>query len=202
MEFQVVTGHQFTQHINAIAHLRIAIFKEYPYLYDGKLADEATYLKSYAASKNTLLIIAKDQGKIVGAITGIPLAETDEIFRMPFEKYHFSVHSIFYLGEILLFKEYRGKGVGYKMYKMLEDLVRKNKQYEKIAIAEVLRDENDPRKPHNYVSVHKLWERLGFIEHPELIVQIPYKEIDSEKKVPHSLIFSFKDLIKNSESVS
>ncbi|HLB52190.1 MAG TPA: GNAT family N-acetyltransferase [Chlamydiales bacterium] len=194
MEFQVVTGNLFKQYINTVANLRMSIFKEYPYLYDGSMTYEAEYLKSYAVSKNSILIIVKDKEKIVGAITGIPLMETDEMFRIPFVKHHFPVRSIFYLGEILLLKEYRGKGIGYKMYKMFEDLVRKNKQYEKIAIAEVLRDKNDPRKPENYVSVHKLWERLGYIEHSEMIMQAPYKEIGGAGKVPHSLIFSFKDL--------
>ena len=146
MELQVVTGRQFKQHINTVANLRISIFKEYPYLYDGNMASEADYLNSYSVSKNSILIMVKDKEKIVGAVTGIPLFETDEMFLTPFVKHHFSIHSIFYLGEILLLKKYRGKGIGYKMYKMFEDLVRQNKQYEKIAIAEVLRNKNRSKK--------------------------------------------------------
>jgi GNAT superfamily N-acetyltransferase len=193
MEFQIATGQQFQQHINAIAALRISIFKEYPYLYDGDIQTETEYLKSYSKSKNSVLIIVKDKQKVIGAVTGIPLAEADEMFLTPFPKNQ-SIHSIFYLGEILLLKEYRGKGIGYQMYRIFEDLVRQKKQYHKIAIAEVIRDQNDPRKPKNYISVHKLWERLGYIEHPEIVMQCSYKTVDSTEKIPHSLVYSFKDL--------
>jgi len=194
VNFQIVTGQQLQQHIDAIAALRISIFKEYPYLYDGDMQSEMDYLKSYSKSKNSILIIVKDQGNIVGALTGIPLAEADEMFLTPFAKNQLPIHHIFYLGEILLSKEYRGKGIGYQMYRMFEDLVRQKKQYQKIAIAEVIRNQHDPRKPKNYISVHKLWERLGYIEHPEMVMQFSYKEVDSSGKIPHSFVFSFKDL--------
>lgn len=193
MEFQIVTGQQFQQHINTIAALRILIFKEYPYLYDGDIQTEMDYLKSYSKSKNSVLIIVKDKQKVIGAVIGIPLAEADEIILPPFAQNQ-SIHSIFYLGEILLLKEYRGKGIGYQMYRMFEDLVRQKKQYHKIAIAEVIRDQHDPRKPKNYISVHKLLERLGYVKHPEMVILASYKEVDSTGKIPHSLVYSFKDL--------
>jgi GNAT superfamily N-acetyltransferase len=194
MKFEMIRGHQFESYIDVIADLRIEIFKEYPYLYDGDKATEVDYLKSYSASRSSILVLASDQGRIVGAVTGIPIAEMDAQFLVPFVENHFSVMSIFYLGEMLLLKEYRGKGTGYAMYKMFEDLVRSDQRYEQIAIAEVVRDKSDLRMPENYVPVSKLWEKLGYIQRPEILMQAPYKEIDSIGKVPHSLVFSFKDL--------
>lgn len=193
MEFQITTGQQFQQHINSIAGLRISIFKEYPYLYDGDIQTEMEYLKSYTKSKHSVLIIVKDKQNIIGAVTGIPLAEADEIFLTPFAKNQ-SIQSIFYLGEILLLKEYRGKGIGYQMYRMFEDLVRQKTEYHKIALAEVIRCQHDPRKPKNYTSLQKFWVRLGYVEHSDMVIQANYKEIDSNWKIPHSLVYSFKDL--------
>jgi len=194
MEFEILTNHQIQQHIETIASLRIAIFKEYPYLYDGDMQSERDYLKSYAASKNSVVILAKDKGKIVGAVTGIPLSELDKIFLMPFMEKHIPTKAQYYLGEILLLKEYRGKGNGYKLYSMFEEWVRQKGKYQKIVIAEVVRPANDPRKPKDYIPTRKFWESLGYIEHPELVFHIPYKEIGYKEKVPHSLVFSFKDL--------
>ncbi|MBM3207703.1 MAG: GNAT family N-acetyltransferase [Chlamydiae bacterium] len=128
MELEIVIGHNFQKHIDTVANLRISIFREYPYLYDGNISYEADYLKSYVLSKNSILILARDKGQIVGALTGLPLLEADEMFRIVFEKNPFPIDSIFYLGEILLIKEYRGKGIGFKMYTMFEELVMQNNQ--------------------------------------------------------------------------
>jgi len=137
--------------------------------------------------------MVKDDEKVIGAVTGIPLAEAGEKFLIPFATNQ-PVDSIFYLGEILLLKDYRGKGIGYQLYKMFEDWVRKKQQYQTIAIVEVIRDQHDPRKPKHYTPVHKLWEKLGYVEHPEMAIQASYKEVDSDGKIPHSLVYSFKDL--------
>lgn len=194
MEFQVVTGHRLKKYINTIASLRMAVFREYPYLYDGSMDSEEAYLKSYASSKNSILVMARDKEETVGVVAGMPLIEMDEVFQSPFEKHNVAIHSIFYLGDMLLLKEYRGRGIGSKIYKMFEDLVRKNKQYQTIAIAEILRDKNDPRQPKNYVSADKFWASLHYAKHPEIVIQIPYKEVDSAGKVPHLLVVSCKDL--------
>jgi len=90
MELEIVIGHNFQKHIDTVANLRISIFREYPYLYDGNISYEADYLKSYVLSKNSILILARDKGQIVGALTGLPLLEADEMFRIVFEKKSFS----------------------------------------------------------------------------------------------------------------
>lgn len=194
MKLQVIRGHQFQKYLHAVADLRMSIFREYPYLYDSDMQSELDYLKGYSTSKNSLLIIVQDQEKVVGALTGIPLGEMDKAFLPPFVKGHLPIRSIFYLGEMLLLKEYRGKKLGYKMYKTFEDLVKQTGQYKMIAIAEVIRDKNDPRKPKHYIPARKLWEKLGFVEHPEMIMQFSYKQVDSAGKVPNSLVFSFREL--------
>jgi GNAT superfamily N-acetyltransferase len=193
LKFHILTGPQLQPYINDIAALRISIFRDYPYLYDGDIQTEIDYLKSYSKSANSILVLVEDHKKVVGAVTGLPLAEVDETLLTPFEK-NSSLHSIFYLGEILLLKEYRGKGVGHQMYRMFEDLVRQKKQFQKIAIAEVMRDPHDPRQPKNYISVHELWKKLGYARHPEMVIQASYKEIDSTEKIPHSLVCSLKKL--------
>ena len=106
MEFEVARGHEFQQYINEIAALRLLIFKEYPYLYDGDIQTERDYLNGYSRSENSIVIIVKDGQKVIGAVTGIPLVEVDAIFLTPFAKNQ-SIDSIFHLGEILLLKEYR-----------------------------------------------------------------------------------------------
>jgi hypothetical protein len=53
-------GDEVTASLPAVAALRIAVFREYPYLYDGTLAHEEEYLAGYAASPQSLVVVARD----------------------------------------------------------------------------------------------------------------------------------------------
>ena len=44
-----------------LARLRIAIFREFPYLYDGSLDYETDYLKLYATTPGAIVVTARDQ---------------------------------------------------------------------------------------------------------------------------------------------
>lgn len=46
LEVRVVTGLELTPHLEALAHLRIPVFRDYPYLYDGDMEYEQPQLKT------------------------------------------------------------------------------------------------------------------------------------------------------------
>ena len=46
--------------IDALAALRIAVFREWPYLYDGDLDYERGYLAEFAAAPDAVLVIARE----------------------------------------------------------------------------------------------------------------------------------------------
>ena len=66
------------------ARLRIAVFREWPYLYEGDDAYEREYLRTYRDNPDSLFVIARAGGEVIGLSTGIPLqAETEEV-KAPF----------------------------------------------------------------------------------------------------------------------
>ena len=76
------TGAEVERHIPDVARLRIEVFCEFPYLYDGDMQYEAGYLRTYSASKDSVVVLAFDGERIVGASTAVPLRhETDEAKR-------------------------------------------------------------------------------------------------------------------------
>ena len=77
-----LNGERLLEHLDQLAGLRLSIFREYPYLYDGLLEDERRYLSGYAAQGQVLLAVDNDQ--VAGAITGMPLAEESGAFVEPF----------------------------------------------------------------------------------------------------------------------
>src|ERR1044071_5500516 len=67
------TGAAMERYLAALAALRIGVFREYPYLYEGSPAYEHEYLASYAGSPASLVVVACDGDRVVGAATALPL---------------------------------------------------------------------------------------------------------------------------------
>ena len=49
MQLETVVGDALAKYIPDLARLRMTVFREYPYLYDGSEAYEAEYLRTYTA---------------------------------------------------------------------------------------------------------------------------------------------------------
>lgn len=96
------------------AQLRISVFREFPYLYDGSVEYEKEYIQTYSNAKDALLFAVYKNAQMIGATTCIPLKEETEEVKEPFIKAGFDVDTIFYFGESLILKEYRGLGFGHR----------------------------------------------------------------------------------------
>ena len=58
VEIRPVTGIAVDPWLDALAELRIAVFRDYPYLYDGDLNYERRYLDRYAQSDRSVFVLA------------------------------------------------------------------------------------------------------------------------------------------------
>src|SRR5690606_10567134 len=99
--------------------LRIMVFREFPYLYDGSLDYEAEYLDTYVRSADSLCVLVRDQGRVVGASTA--LAE----FQQPFLAAGWDAARIFYCAESVVLPDWRGRGLGVRFFAEREAHARK-----------------------------------------------------------------------------
>ena len=76
MQIRLLHGAAIAPYIDDLARLRLAVFREFPYLYDGDPAYEADYLARYAHSGRSLVVLALDNDEVVGASTGLCLLYT------------------------------------------------------------------------------------------------------------------------------
>lgn len=192
IKIEMIKGPWTEAQKEAVIAMRMAIFKEWPYLYIGDRKTEVEYITPYVKSSSSLLFFAKNEGKIIGIVTGIPLLEMDDSFTAPFTQASLPLQPIFYLGEILLLKEFRGQGIGYQMYKRFEDELKKWPRFTQIAILRMKYDCHDVRKPKEYRSLDEFWARLGYAEDPNLFLNIDYQEIGQKAKTNHSFFYSLK----------
>ncbi|MEB3293492.1 MAG: hypothetical protein VKJ24_10060 [Synechococcales bacterium] len=174
---QLIRGINIEKYIEALGQFRIEIFQEYPYLYEGDLDYEKKYLSRYSRSPESMLAMIHDAQGMLGACTAIPLSDEDQDFKKPFEKDN--LDEIFYIGEVMIRADSRGKGVGTNLLLNIMGLI-DTSQYKKICLYTVERDPHHPLCPTNYRSPDSLWRRLGFMKDPDRVVYYHWKDIGEE----------------------
>ena len=111
------TGRPF---LDDLARLRIAVFAEWPYLYEGTLEYEQHYLRKFFKTKGSILVLARDGQRVVGASTGLPLLRESAALKRPFVQAGYDLRRIFYFSESILLPEYRGRGIGVRFFEHRE----------------------------------------------------------------------------------
>ncbi len=176
VQVRTVTGDGVAPWLDALARLRIEVFAEFPYLYDGDLAYEAEYLATYARSPESLFVLATDGDEVVGASTGIPLAHEEPALRLPVERAGIDPASVFYFGESVLRRSYRGRGLGHRFFDEREAWARRLGRFEQCAFCAVERPDDHPARPRDYAPLHDFWRRRGYQHRPDIRAQLSWKE--------------------------
>lgn len=188
------SGHQLAEHIPELARLRITVFREFPYLYDGDTAYEERYLQTYTKSADSVVILAFDGPRIIGASTALPLAdETDNVIA-PFREQDMDVDRIFYFGESVLLPQYRGRGLGVRFFEEREDHARTLGRFEMCCFCAVDRPADHPRRPEGYEPLNRFWEKRGYTRQPQLKARFSWRDLDETQESPKPMIFWMKRL--------
>ena len=186
-------GQAIAPHLKALAQLRIRVFHDFPYLYDGNLAYEADYLGRYAANPASLFILAFDGDRLVGASTGQPLSDEVDEFKRPFEAAGIALDSVFYYGESVLLHDYRGQGIG-KAFMAAREAHGAREGYATAAFCAVERPDEHPLRPENYRPLHGFWKSQGYQRRTELTTTFSWKDIGEQHESDKTLVFWLKAL--------
>jgi GNAT superfamily N-acetyltransferase len=188
-----VVGAAIVPYLNDLAALRIQVFREFPYLYEGSLDYEARYLQSYASSERSLVVIAREGANIVGASTAMPATEHDEDVASTFRSANIDPEQVYYFGESVLRAEYRGRGIGHTFFDQREARAREL-GFAIASFCAVERPAVHPRKPHDYVPHDAFWTKRGYIKRPELRTEFAWRDLDEARESPKPMVFWTKQL--------
>lgn len=194
MEIRTLSGAGVAPHLDAVAALRIAVFRDWPYLYDGDAAYEATYLATYARSPRSLFVLAFDGARVVGASTGIPLADETEAFQRPFRARGLPVERVFYFGESVLLPAYRSRGIGHTFFDAREAFARRLGGFTLTAFCAVERDIADPRRPADYRPNDAFWSKRGYVRQDDMCCELDWKEVGADAPMHHRMRFWLRPL--------
>ncbi|NMJ42302.1 GNAT family N-acetyltransferase [Roseomonas sp. JC162] len=192
LRFETLRGAALRDRLADLARLRIAVFREWPYLYEGNPAYEETYLVAFAESPGAALIAAFDGDQVVGCATCQPMTEAEEVVPQAFRSRGLDPSRWCYFGESVLLADYRGRGAGVRFFELREAHARAL-GLQAAAFCSVTRNDNDPRRPKAYVPLDAFWRKRGYERRGDVSLVFDWQEVGDDRKTPHALGFWVKD---------
>ncbi len=193
IDTRVLTGAALGDALDAVAALRISVFRDWPYLYDGDLDYERAYLSAYRDSPGALVVGAYDGDRLVGAATGAPLADHADDFAAPFSGTGIALDDVFYCAESVLLPAFRGQGVGHRFFDLREDHARAL-GFTYSAFCAVQRPDDHPARPAKYRPLDAFWQGRGYAPMPGVVAEFSWKDLDNPGETRKPLQFWIRRL--------
>lgn len=199
IHYDIYFGKDVIKFISQISKLRLEEFRNFPYLYFGDESYERDYFVGFTRDPQSCLAVAKENNEIVGIATAMPLCseadilkETEELFQI----HGLNPRTFFYFGEFVVLPSFRGRGISTN----LENTILQNAKqwgFRNSCLAVVSRDQNDVRKPNNYIASDRVWKKMGY---KEINLSIKYSwptQLESGKieNTINELIFWKKEIL-------
>lgn len=193
LDIAPLTGSVLHSALDDLARLRIAVFRDFPYLYDGTREYEENYLRLFADGKDGIIVVARDGEAIVGCATGSALVTHHGPLQQPFRDAGYDLDSIFYCGESVLLSAYRGRGLGHAFFDHRERHARAN-GYRISTFCAVVRAGDHPLKPAGYRPLDAFWTKRGYRKADGLTATFSWKDIGEREPTSKVMQFWLKDL--------
>ena len=178
IKIEPLTGRPLAPVLPDLARLRIEVFRDWPYLYDGTLEYEQGYLAKFAAAQDTIIVVARDGEAVVGASTASPMTGHADEFAAAFRARGLDPEATYYFGESVLLPAYRGQGIGHAFFDQREAQARALGRFAHTAFCAVVRPANHHLRPAGYCPLDAFWHRRGYQPVDGLKAELTWKDID------------------------
>lgn len=188
------SGKALIDFIPELARLRIEVFRDFPYLYDGTIEYEQKYLQTYIDHPDSVIVLAFDNADntIVGASTALPMRDETAELQRPFLDNGYDIDEVFYCSESVLNKAYRGLGLGVRFFEEREAHAAELGGFKDLTFCCVERPADHPRRPADYVPLDRFWNKRGYVKHPELTTTYAWKDLDDVDETAKTMTFWLK----------
>ena len=193
LEVRPLTGDDLSRHLEDVAKLRMAVFRDWPYLYEGTFDYEHRYLQSYRDSAGAILVGAFDGNRLVGAATGTPMEDHADDFARAFDDTGLDLTDIFYCAESVLMPDYRGRGIGHAFFDAREDHAR-NLGRTISAFCGVVRPADHPARPADYAPLDPFWRKRGYAPMKNVVAEFSWTDVGDTAQTAKPMQFWSKAL--------
>lgn len=193
LEARVLTGPALEERLDEVAALRMRVFRDWPYLYEGSMEYERAYLSAYRTSSGAILVGAFDGNRLVGASTGTPMEDHAEDFATAFAATGVPLDQIFYCAESVLLPDYRGQGMGHRFFDLREAHARALGRRHS-AFCSVIRPADHPLRPPSARSNEPFWRGRGYAPLPGVIAEYSWTDVGESQETRKPLQFWMRTL--------
>lgn len=187
---RTLTGAAVDPALDDLARLRIAVFRDWPYLYDGDAAYERDYLRAYQRP-GAVVVAAYDGDRMIGAATGAPMEQHADEFAAAFADRPERLEDIFYCAESVLLPQYRGQGLGHAFFDGREAQAQAlGRRWS--AFCSVLRPADHPARPADYRPLDGFWRKRGYAPLPGVVAQFRWRDLGESHETEKTLQFWMK----------
>jgi len=193
MRVHALSGAGLDAALDDLARLRIAVFRDWPYLYDGDLDYERSYLAPYRDNPRAVVAGAFDGEALVGAATGTPMEDHASDFAAAFAETGIPLSDIFYCAESVLLPAWRGRGIGHRFFDIREGhAAALGRRY--VAFCSVQRPDDHPMKPAAYRPLDAFWRKRGYAPLPGVIARFTWRDLGAPEDTAKPLQFWMRSL--------
>lgn len=192
IQIETVTGPGIETWLEAAARLRIQVFREYPYLYDGDISNEMAYFSHFVRAPGSVLVLARVNHAVVGCATAMAMAGAEPAFQRPFVEQDMRLDRIFYFGESVLDARFRGQGIGHRFFDQRQAQARRHGA-DTTAFCVVQRPGDHPLRPPDYRPLDAFWRKRGYVRRDDLNTEFSWKDIDQAAETRKKMVFWTKE---------
>ena len=193
LDVRPLTGAALADALPDVARLRIAVFRDWPYLYDGDAAYERRYLQTYLDSPDAIVVGAYHDGRLVGAATGTPLEHHADDFAAAFDGTGYALGDVFYCAESVLLPEHRGQGAGHRFFDERESHARRLGRSH-AAFCAVVRPDDHPARPEDHAPLDPFWRKRGYRPLEGVTATYRWKDLGDTEETAKPMQFWIKSL--------
>lgn len=193
IQIRALQGMELEAALEDVAALRIAVFRDWPYLYDGTIEYERSYLSHYRDNPEALLVGAFAGDALVGASTSTPMEYHAEQFSTPLQAIGVPVASILYGAESVILPAWRGQGLGARFIALREAHARRlNRSH--VAFCAVQRPDTHPARPSDARTNDAFWRRNGYAPLPGVVAAFGWQDVGDSAETLKPLQFWLRAL--------
>lgn len=191
--FTTYTGAAIGQTLADFQRLHVEVFHEWPYLYNGDVS-ATPYIAPYVHNPRAALFMARVGMKPVGLATCLPLQDESENVQAPFIERGWDPGRFFYFGEGILLREWRGHGLGKRIFDLRESHARAVSTADYAIFCSVRRPLDHPLRPPGAQPNDAFWHRRGYQPMEGVSCTMTWPDRGDADETPHTLDFWIKSL--------
>jgi GNAT superfamily N-acetyltransferase len=190
---RLLRGADIAPVLDDLAALRITVFRDWPYLYDGDAGYERAYLARYAAAPDALVVAVYDGARLVGAATATGMEHHAEDFAAALSGAPFPLTDLYYCAESVLLPAYRGRGLGHSFFDAREDAARALGR-RAVVFCAVIRPDDHPARPAAARTLDPFWRGRGYAPLSGAVARFSWRDLGAAVETEKDLQVWLKEL--------